>query len=67
VCAIACARREKRHVARTSFNGDGRLIAIENVIDDARRAKAFGLPRSLNMLIENPQGSDDTGAPFDDW
>ena len=45
----------------------GRLVAIENVIDDARRANAFGLLMSLDMLIEMPGGFDYTGAQFDSW
>lgn len=45
----------------------GMLIAIENVIDDARREHAFGLLMSLNMLIELPGGFDYTGAQFDRW
>jgi hypothetical protein len=45
----------------------GILIAIENVIDDARRVNTFGLLMSLNMLIELPGGFDYTGAQFDAW
>jgi hypothetical protein len=45
----------------------GALIAIENVIDDARRANAFGLLMSLNMLIEFGDASDYTGADFRAW
>lgn len=47
----------------------GVLIAIENVIDDARRQNAFGLLMSLNMLIEfgAEGGFDYTGAQFDGW
>jgi O-methyltransferase/methyltransferase family protein len=45
----------------------GMLIAIENVIDDARRVNTFGLLMSLNMLIELPGGFDYTGAQFDRW
>ncbi len=53
--------------AHKALNEGGRLIAIENVIDDARRANAFGLLMSLNMLIELPGGFDYTGAQFDSW
>jgi precorrin-6B methylase 2 len=53
--------------AYASLNGGGRLIAIENVIDDARRENTFGLLMSLNMLIENAGGSDYTRAQFDQW
>lgn len=47
----------------------GALIAIENVIDDARRQNAFGLLMSLNMLIEfgADGGFDYTGAQYDGW
>ncbi len=45
----------------------GAFIAIENVIDDARRENAFGLLMSLNMLIEFGDASDYTGADFRAW
>lgn len=45
----------------------GAFIAIENVIDDARRENAFGLLMSLNMLIELGEGFDYTGADFRRW
>jgi len=45
----------------------GILVAIENVIDNARRTNTFGLLMSLNMLIELPGGFDYTGAQFDSW
>lgn len=46
----------------------GAFIAIENVIDDARRENAFGLLMSLNMLIEFGEGGFDyTGADFREW
>jgi hypothetical protein len=53
--------------AHKSLNTGGRLIAIEAVIDDARRVNTFGLLMSLNMLIELPGGFDYTGAQFDAW
>jgi O-methyltransferase domain len=53
--------------AHKALNDGGRLIAIENVIDDARRENTFGLLMSLNMLIELPGGFDYTGAQFDRW
>jgi len=46
---------------------DGAFIAIENVIDDARRENAFGLLMSLNMLIELGDAFDYTGADFRTW
>lgn len=45
----------------------GAFIAIENLIDDARRENAFGLLMSLNMLIELGDAFDYTGADFRDW
>ena len=45
----------------------GAFIAIENVIDDARRENAFGLMMSLNMLIETGDGFDYTFADFKTW
>jgi hypothetical protein len=45
----------------------GAFIAIENLIDDARRENAFGLMMSLNMLIETGDGFDYTGADFRQW
>lgn len=53
--------------AHKALNDGGRLMAIENVIDDARRTNAFGLLMSLNMLIELPGGFDYTGVQFDSW
>jgi hypothetical protein len=45
----------------------GALVAIENIIDDERRANAFGLLMSLNMLIEFGDAFDFTGADFAGW
>jgi len=45
----------------------GALIAIENLIDDARRENAFGLLMSLNMLIEFGDAFDYTAADFREW
>ena len=45
----------------------GALIAVENLIDDARRENAFGLLMSLNMLIELGDGFDYTAADFRSW
>jgi len=50
-----------------AVNPGGLFIAIENVIDDARRKNIFGLLMSLNMLIELPGGSDYSGAQFNGW
>lgn len=53
--------------AYDAVNPGGMFIAIEAIIDDARRENAFGLLMSLNMLIELPGGFDYTGAQFDVW
>ena len=45
----------------------GAFIAVENIIDDARRENAFGLMMSLNMLIEFGEAFDYTGADFRGW
>jgi len=45
----------------------GAFIAIENLIDDARRENTLGLLMSLNMLIEFGDAFDYTGADFDGW
>ena len=53
--------------AYATVNEGGRFIAVENVIDDARRENTLGLLMSLNMLIETPGGFDYRGAQFDGW
>jgi hypothetical protein len=53
--------------AFAALSDGGLFIAIENVIDDARRENTFGLLMSLNMLIETSGGFDYTGAQFDRW
>ena len=45
----------------------GALVAIEHIIDDARRENAFGLLMSLNMLVEFGDAFDFTGADYADW
>lgn len=45
----------------------GAFIAVEALIDDARRQNAFGLMMSLNMLIEFGVAFDYTGADFSRW
>jgi len=53
--------------AYNTLSDGGAFIAIENVIDDARRENGFGLLMSLNMLIEFGDASDYTGADFREW
>lgn len=61
--------RKRQLIAKAfaAVHPGGCFIAIENVIDDARREHAFGLLMSLNMLIELGEGFDYTGAQFDAW
>ena len=42
-------------------------MAIEALIDDARRENVFGLLMSLNMLIEFGEAFDYSGADFREW
>ena len=61
---------KKMHLVRLAYEAlpeDGAFIAIENLIDDARRENAFGLMMSLNMLIELGDGFDFTGKDFWGW
>jgi hypothetical protein len=45
----------------------GAFVVFEALIDDDRRANAFGLLMSLNMLIETQGGFDYTGADCATW
>jgi O-methyltransferase domain len=45
----------------------GAFVAIENLIDDARRENVAGLMSSLNMLIETGDGFEFTAADFAGW
>lgn len=61
---------KKKHLIRSVYEalpGNGVFVAIENLIDDARRSNAQGLMMSLNMLIENGDAFDYTGADFWSW
>jgi len=55
------------HKAYAALPKGGAFIAIENLIDDARREQPFGLLMSLNMLIELGDGFDYSGADFRRW
>jgi hypothetical protein len=60
----------KKHLIRAAYEAlppGGALVAIEHLIDDARRENAFGLLMSLNMLIEFGDAFDFTGADFQGW
>jgi len=61
---------KKMHLIRTAHRAlrpGGALVAIETLIDDARRENAFGLLMSLNMLIEFGEAFDYSGADFEKW
>jgi len=61
---------KKMHLIRSAYDAlpaGGAFVAIENLIDDARRENTFGLLMSLNMLIEFGEAFDYTGADFDGW
>lgn len=61
---------KKMHLIRSAYEAlpeGGAFVAIENIIDDARRENAFGLMMSLNMLIEFGDAFDFTGADFSKW
>ena len=61
---------KKLHLIRAAYDAlpaGGALVAIEHLIDDARRENAFGLMMSLNMLIEFGDAFDFTGADFAAW
>ena len=60
----------KMHLIRAAYDAlppGGAFVAIENIIDDARRENAFGLLMSLNMLIEFGDAFDFSGADFRGW
>jgi precorrin-6B methylase 2 len=61
---------QKQQLIRKAWDAlpsGGALIVYEAIIDDERRANAFGLLMSLNMLIETPGGFDYTGADCMAW
>ena len=61
---------KKMHLIRSAYDAlppGGALVAIEALIDDARRENVQGLLMSLNMLIEFGDAFDYTGADFREW
>ncbi len=61
---------KKLHLIRAAYDAlppGGAFVAIENIIDDARRENVFGLLMSLNMLIEFGEAFDFSGADFREW
>jgi hypothetical protein len=61
---------QKMQLIRAAYDAlpvGGAFIAVDNLIDDARRENVFGLMMSLNMLIEFGDAFDYTGAEFASW
>lgn len=61
---------KKMHLIGAAYEAlppGGALVAIEALIDDARRHNLQGLVMSLNMLIEFGDAFDYTGADFRGW
>jgi predicted O-methyltransferase YrrM len=61
---------KKMHLIRAAYDAlppGGALVAIEALIDDARRENVFGLLMSLNMLIEFGEAFDYSGVDFRKW
>lgn len=60
----------KMHLIRAAYDAlpkGGAFVAIEHLIDDARRDNAFGLMMSLNMLVEFGDAFDFSAADFQGW
>jgi len=61
---------KKKHLISAAYDAlppAGALVAIEALIDDARRENVQGLLMSLNMLIEFGDAFDYSGADFREW
>ena len=61
---------KKMHLIGSAYDAlppGGALVAIEALIDDARRENVHGLLMSLNMLIEFGDAFDFSGADFRKW
>jgi hypothetical protein len=61
---------KKKKLIRAAYEAlppGGAFVAIEALIDDARRENLFGLLMSLNMLIEFGDAFDYSGADFQNW
>ncbi len=61
---------KKMHLIRAAYDAlpaGGALVAIEAIIDDARRENVLGLLMSLNMLIEFGDAFDYSAADFRQW
>src|SRR3954451_2721568 len=61
---------KKMQLIRSAYDAlppGGAFIAVEALIDDARRENVFGLLMSLNMLIEFGEAFDYSAADFETW
>lgn len=61
---------KKMHLVRAAYDAlppGGAFVAIEAIIDDARRENVLGLLMSLNMLIEFGDAFDFSAADFRQW
>ncbi len=61
---------DKKTIIKRAFDHlktGGKLIVIENIIDDERRENTFGLLMSLNMLIEFGEAFDFSKKDFIPW
>ena len=61
---------KKMQLIRAAYNAlppGGAFIAVEALIDNARRENVFGLLMSLNMLIEFGDAFDYSAADFEKW
>lgn len=61
---------KKMHLIRAAYDAlpeGGAFVAIEAIIDDARRENTMGLLMSLNMLIEFGDAFDYSAADFRGW
>lgn len=61
---------KKMHLIQAAYDAlppGGAFVAIEALIDDARRENVHGLMMSLNMLIEFGDAFDYSGADFRKW
>ncbi|HEU0207378.1 MAG TPA: methyltransferase [Candidatus Udaeobacter sp.] len=61
---------KKMQLIRAAYDalpGGGAFIAVEALIDNARRENVFGLLMSLNMLIEFGEAFDYSAADFEKW
>jgi precorrin-6B methylase 2 len=62
--------QKKMQLIRAAYDAlpsGGAFIAIEALIDNARRENVFGLLMSLNMLIEFGEVFDSSAADFETW